>query len=211
MKKLAPLMIGAALVLSLTGCETFLGGSSSSKAATCGPQTTQYDCTDVTSFTVTRDSKTPDQAVLVRDGQKYEMIKVSKTNGIDKLQHTSGLTYVGASNQSSLVNFKQGKNIAAECRSPEQKVVQKELDEKARDRYATLTDDEIIELLVNRKWYYTIGTGINELYAAISHQLADRIIELSKRYENTLPDLMKQTTDYEAKVKSHLERMGYKW
>ena len=42
-------------------------------------------------------------------------------------------------------------------------------------------------------------------------QLADRIIELSKRYENTLPDLMKQTADYEAKVKSHLERMGFKW
>ncbi len=91
------------------------------------------------------------------------------------------------------------------------KEMDKELDEKARDRYATLTDDEIIELLVNRKWYYTIGTGINELYAAISHQLADRIIELSKRYENTLPDLMKQTTDYEVKVKSHLERMGFKW
>lgn len=91
------------------------------------------------------------------------------------------------------------------------KEMDKELDEKARDRYATLTDDEIIELLVNRKWYYTIGTGINELYAAISHQLADRIIELSKRYENTLPDLMKQTADYEVKVKSHLERMGFKW
>lgn len=91
------------------------------------------------------------------------------------------------------------------------KEMDKELDEKARERYATLTDDEIIDLLVNKKWYYTIGTGINDLYAAISHQLADRIIELSKRYENTLPDLMKQTADYEAKVKSHLERMGFKW
>ena len=60
-------------------------------------------------------------------------------------------------------------------------------------------------------WYYTIGTGINDLYASISHQLADRIIELSKRYENTLPALMKQTADYEAKVKSHLERMGFEW
>ena len=91
------------------------------------------------------------------------------------------------------------------------KDMDKELDEKARERYATLTDDEIIELLVNRKWYYTIGAGINELYAAISHQLADRINELSKRYEKTFPDLMKQTVDYEAKVKSHLERMGFKW
>ena len=91
------------------------------------------------------------------------------------------------------------------------KEMDKELDEKARERYAILTDDEIMDLLVNKKWYYAIGTGINDLYAAISHQLADRIIELSKRYENTLPDLMKQTADYEAKVKSHLERMGLKW
>lgn len=91
------------------------------------------------------------------------------------------------------------------------KDMDKELDEKVRERYAVLTDDEIIELLVNRKWYYTIGTGVNDLYVAISHQLADRIIELSKRYENTLPDLMKQTADYETKVKSHLERMGFEW
>lgn len=91
------------------------------------------------------------------------------------------------------------------------KDMDRELDEKARDRYAALTDDEIMELLVNKKWYYTIGTGINDLYTAISHQLADRIIELSKRYKNTLPELVKQTADYESKVKSHLERMGFKW
>lgn len=91
------------------------------------------------------------------------------------------------------------------------KEMDKDLDEKAQGRYAILTDDEIMDLLVNKKWYYAMGMGINELYTAISHQLADRIIELSKRYENTLPELMKQTTDYEAKVKKHLERMGFKW
>ena len=91
------------------------------------------------------------------------------------------------------------------------KEMDKDLDEKAQGRYAILTDDEIMDLLVNKKWYYAIGTGINELYTAISHQLAGRIIELSKRYENTLPELMKQTADYEAKVKMHLERMGFKW
>lgn len=91
------------------------------------------------------------------------------------------------------------------------KEMDKDLDEKAQGRYSTLTDDEIMDLLVNKKWYYAIGTGINELYTAISHQLADRIIELSKRYEDTLPELMKKTADYEAKVKKHLERMGFKW
>ena len=44
-------------------------------------------------------------------------------------------------------------------------------------------------------------------YAAISHRLTNRVIELAERYKNTLPELDKDTTEYEAKVKSHLERM----
>ncbi|MCM1540669.1 MAG: type I restriction-modification system subunit M [Blautia sp.] len=91
------------------------------------------------------------------------------------------------------------------------KALDKELDIKVRERYAALTDDEIMELLVNRKWYYAIGNGINDLYMAVSHQLADRIIELSRRYENTLPDLLEQVSVYENKVKQHLERMGFTW
>ena len=91
------------------------------------------------------------------------------------------------------------------------KEMDKELDEKARKRYLTLTDDEIIELLINKKWYDTIGVGINELYATISYQLSDRIIELSKRYNNPLPNIMKQTADCEIEVKKYLERMGFTW
>ena len=91
------------------------------------------------------------------------------------------------------------------------KELDKVLDEKCRERYATLTYDEIMDLLINKKWYYTIGSGIDGLYTAISHVLADRLIELSRRYEETLPSLLKQTSDYEAKVKSHLERMGFAW
>lgn len=91
------------------------------------------------------------------------------------------------------------------------KALEKELDTKARERYAALTDDEIMDLLVNRKWYYAIGNGINDLYRTVSHQLADRIMELSRRYENTLPDLLGQVSACESKVKQHLERMGVTW
>ena len=66
-------------------------------------------------------------------------------------------------------------------------------------------------LLVNRKWFDSIFTGIADLYSAISHRLKNRIIELAERYENTLPELEKDTDGYETKVKSHLERMGFKW
>ena len=91
------------------------------------------------------------------------------------------------------------------------KDLNKALDEKCRARYDSLTHEEILELLVNKKWFDSIFFGIADLYAAISHHLTNRIIELADRYEDTLPELDKVTTEYEAKVKSHLERMGFKW
>lgn len=91
------------------------------------------------------------------------------------------------------------------------KELNKALDEKCRARYEKFTDNEILDLLVNKKWFDSIFFGISDLYTAISHRLTSRIIELSERYEDTLPELDKVTTEYEAKVKSHLERMGFKW
>ena len=91
------------------------------------------------------------------------------------------------------------------------KDLNKALDEKCRARYDSLTDEDIKNLLVNKKWFDSIFSGIADLYAAISHRLTSRIIELAERYENTLPELDKETIEYEAKVKSHLERMGFKW
>ena len=41
--------------------------------------------------------------------------------------------------------------------------------------------------------------------------MTDRILELAERYEDTLPALESLVSSYEAKVKSHLERMGFKW
>ena len=85
------------------------------------------------------------------------------------------------------------------------------LDENVRAKYTGLTDSDILELLVNRKWYYTLYSGIDALYTEVSHRLANRILELAERYEETLPDLEKEVATYEAKVKAHLERMGFRW
>lgn len=85
------------------------------------------------------------------------------------------------------------------------------LEKLVMEKYPALTIEEIKELLVNRKWYYTIFDGIKALYAATSHSMANRIQELAERYEHTLPELEKDVADYEAKVKAHLERMGFTW
>ncbi len=84
-----------------------------------------------------------------------------------------------------------------------------ELDEKVKEQYSKLTDEQVKELLVNKKWYYHIYNGIDTLYTTISHNIADRIVKLTERYEHTLSSLEKEVEYYEAKVKSHLERMGF--
>ena len=86
-----------------------------------------------------------------------------------------------------------------------------ELEEKVRAKYALLTDEEILDLLVNRKWYATIFEGIKALYVTTSHQMTNRIVELVERYEDTLPELSAAVAEYEAKVKDHLKRMGFVW
>ena len=85
------------------------------------------------------------------------------------------------------------------------------LDEAEKEKYTKLSIDEVKELLVNHKWYYSIFDGISELYNTTSHNMEGRISELANRYEDTLPSLEKKVEDYEAKVKSHLERMGFGW
>ena len=78
-------------------------------------------------------------------------------------------------------------------------------------KYAVLSDEEIKELLVNRKWYYSLFAGIKALYVTASHSMANRITQLAERYEYTLPQLEREVADYEAKVRAHLERMGFQW
>lgn len=91
------------------------------------------------------------------------------------------------------------------------KALKAQLEEKVKEKYTVLTVEEIKELLVNKKWYYSIFDGIDALYVAISHSITNRIVELAERYEDTLPALSTAVEDYEARVKSHLERMGFVW
>jgi hypothetical protein len=67
------------------------------------------------------------------------------------------------------------------------------LDAALKEKYPAMTDAEVKELLVNRKWYYSIFDGIKALYVTASHSMANRITQLAERYENTLPQLEQET------------------
>ena len=91
------------------------------------------------------------------------------------------------------------------------KELQSELDVKIRKKYEKLTDKECLELLLERKWYRSIISGINALYDAVNHRITDRVTELNTRYKETLPELEKKVAELESKVKGHLEVMGFKY
>ncbi len=88
--------------------------------------------------------------------------------------------------------------------------LKKVLDDNCRNRYETFTDEEIKDLLVNRKWYKAIDDGIQNLYITVANHLTKRIVELYERYENTLPELTSKIAEEEKVVFGHLTQMGFK-
>lgn len=88
--------------------------------------------------------------------------------------------------------------------------LKKVLDDNCRNRYETFTDEEIKDLLVNRKWYKAIDDGIQNLYITVANYLTKRIVELYERYENTLSELNTKLAEEEKVVFGHLTQMGFK-
>jgi type I restriction enzyme M protein len=85
------------------------------------------------------------------------------------------------------------------------------LDAKTRAQYPKLTDDQSVELLIERKWYRSLIGGVFALYTSVSHSIATRDTELAERYDKTLPELEAEVSDYASRVKGHLEKMGFAW
>jgi type I restriction enzyme M protein len=82
---------------------------------------------------------------------------------------------------------------------------------KKSELYSKLTDRQIMELLLDRKWYRSLLSGVYALYNAVSHSISSRVTELADRYEKTMPQIEAEVAELESKVKSHLERMGFAW
>lgn len=89
------------------------------------------------------------------------------------------------------------------------KAAKAELEKKLLTKYKALTDAEILDLLIDKKWMATVKAGLDSLYRDISHRLTARIVELAERYAQTLPEIEHDVAEYESRVKAHLKRMGF--
>lgn len=83
------------------------------------------------------------------------------------------------------------------------------LDDLAQKKVQALKETEIKDIVINSKWSRSIFDGIDSLYTRISHGLANRILELAERYENTLFKIEEDVETYESQVKEHLRKLGF--
>ena len=85
------------------------------------------------------------------------------------------------------------------------------LNAKVLDRYATLTEAEIKTLVVEDKWFASIGAAIEDEIQRLTQQLTGRVKELEERYAQPLPELDSEVEVLSTKVAAHLENMGIDW
>jgi type I restriction enzyme M protein len=86
-----------------------------------------------------------------------------------------------------------------------------DLDKKVIERYKTLTETEIKQLVVDDKWMASIGRSVKTEMERISQRLTQRIKELAERYETPLPKQTTNVAELENKVSAHLQKMGFVW
>ncbi len=85
------------------------------------------------------------------------------------------------------------------------------LEQKAYNRYTTLTEAETQQLVVHDKWVATLQASLQAELDRVSQTLTRRIRELAERYATPLPALTDEVEALSAKVGEHLKRMGVLW
>ncbi|RAW01554.1 type I restriction-modification system subunit M [Pseudochryseolinea flava] len=96
--------------------------------------------------------------------------------------------------------------------------LEKAIKEKLQDlenqlwgKYAKLNVDDIKVLVIEDKWMASIYLAIQGEMQRISERLSVRIKELSLRYERPMPELLHEVIEFESKVYSHLNEIGFRW
>ena len=77
------------------------------------------------------------------------------------------------------------------------------------DKYSTLPEEDIKRLVIEKKWFASLGSRLDGEMQRISQQLTSKVSALAERYAQTLPEIDAEIADLEAKVAAHLKQMGY--
>jgi type I restriction enzyme M protein len=76
-------------------------------------------------------------------------------------------------------------------------------------KYAKLTEKEIKNIVINKKWLAVIGNSVSELVSKLSSNLAGAVKQTADRYKYTLSNIESDIAMLEKRVAKHLKKMGF--
>ena len=82
------------------------------------------------------------------------------------------------------------------------KVVNADLLKSVLNKYTTLSEDEIKEIVTN-KWTSALGNRLAVEIQRTSQSLNSRLMDLQERYDQTLPEINDEVARLEKKVQQH--------
>ena len=97
------------------------------------------------------------------------------------------------------------KSMSKEARS-----LHKKLDDSVRNKYSSLTVDEIKFLLFTHKWAASLREQINNEIDTVLNEAISRLVIIAKRYAQTLGEIESITQKSRENVRTALKGMGYK-
>lgn len=87
--------------------------------------------------------------------------------------------------------------------------LQATLTNKVLAQYASLSEEDIRRLVVEKKWMHSVMSSCMEEMQQVTQQLSAAITTVSARYERTLPSLEADAHRYEDEVNGYLTEMGF--
>lgn len=102
-------------------------------------------------------------------------------------------------------------DISIKKANAEIKKLNAELEAKVLAQYPTLSEADVKQLVIHRKWQGALAQALTQEQEKISQNLTGRIKALAERYDVTLPSLEAEVLEASNKVLSHLKQMGLSW
>lgn len=87
--------------------------------------------------------------------------------------------------------------------------LQATLTDKVLAQYASLSEEDIRRLVVEKKWMHSVMSSCMEEMQQVTQQLSAAITTVSARYERTLPSLEADAHRYEDEVNGYLTEIGF--
>ena len=85
----------------------------------------------------------------------------------------------------------------------------KKLTALVREKYNSLNEHEIQELVFGDKWMDSLVNLLYSLMNTTQNEIINSICELNTRYETTLPEIENDLDIYSKLVKEHMKIMGF--